>query len=251
MPKPTTLTAEIVAAHERLYPRVAALLKQVERVAGRRVGVGVPDETVALARKLCDEARRLLGREGRGIVPRVGSGKGAEFSSSGSTRGSRPRPQNGQNPDATGLALALGQAVAGLESFESEHSGWSATAKCTVWQLDGPPLPVARLLPPGHHGKPIETRNRESERARQDLTRLIMARYAAGYDDGYRDASEGKPPSAEYAERIWDGLVKRARHNDEVARLRELKRRYGSTTPPRHLIPEGAELSDPEERNRR
>lgn len=226
---PITLTEPLIATHERLYPRLAALLKQVERVARQRAGAPVPEETAKLSRELCREAAKLLGREGRGIVVPQGSSSGGKAAPL----------------DHAGLAVALGQAVAGLEAFEAAHSGWSAQRKCTVWTLDGPPRPVLRLLPPGSEANPVKTRNPAAEEAKRDLMKLIISRYAAGYDDGYRQASEGKPPSARYAEDAWDGLVKKARGNDEMARLRELKRLYGSVNPPPHLLPVGAVLSDP------
>ncbi|MBN9317608.1 MAG: hypothetical protein J0I99_17840 [Devosia sp.] len=221
---PITLTETLIATHERLYPRLAALLKQVERA---RPGAAVPEETVRLSRTLCREARKLLGREGQSItLPGGKAGKGAPL-------------------DHQGLAVALGQAVAGLEAFEAAHSGWSAERKCTVWMLDGPARPVLRLLPPGSAANPVTTRDRQRDGNRAFMIRLMLSRYAAGYDDGYRQASEGKPPSPDYAEDAWDGLVAKARGNDELARLRELKRLYGSVNPPPHLLPVGAVLRDP------
>lgn len=72
MTKPTEatipLTRERIALHERLYPRVAALLKQVERAKGTDAA---PVESVRLGRELCGEVARFLGKAGRGIaVPR-------------------------------------------------------------------------------------------------------------------------------------------------------------------------------------
>lgn len=224
---PITLTKALIATHERLHPRVASLLKQVERVAGRRPGMGVPEESAKLARELCREAASLLGKDGRGI--------------------GLPRTARAGTLDHGALAVALGQALAGLEAFEGEHSGWSAKAKCTVWVIDGPPMPVRRLLPPGSAANPVETHDPEASEMRQKVYKLIMGRYAAGYDAGYRDAKAGKPPSAAYAERIWDHIADKE-GGDEAARLsgKRFERIYSN--PPRHLAPEGAEFSDPVER---
>lgn len=216
MPK-STLTAAIALAHERLYPRVTALLKQVERSAARHPEHPVPATTRAVADTLFAEARKILGREAL-------------------------RGAGSATADLSALAVGLGQLVAMLEAFEAEHSGFSAGAKCVVWRLDEPddrpPRPVTRLKPSGiEAGEPSATDNGDGIRSK--LTRLILARYASGYDTGYRDASEGRPPSSEYAERVWDGQVKDA-EGDEPARLRELKRRYGTTRPPPHLMPVGA-----------
>ncbi|WP_423065321.1 hypothetical protein [Devosia sp. CN2-171] len=218
----TTLTEALIATHERLYPRLAALLKQVERVAGQRASTPVPEESARLARQLVGEAATLLGREGRGIaVP----------------------PANKTPPlDHAGLAVALGQAVAGLEAFEAAHSGWSAKSKCTVWTLDGPPRPVLRLLGPGTEANPVETRNPEAERLREEVYRLILGRYSAGYDAGYRDGRAGKAPRSEYCERIWN-KVSDLRGGAENARLSGLTGDRVRYDPPHHLMPDGAAYS--------
>lgn len=215
---PTTLTAAIAQAHERLTPRVTALLKQVERSAVRHPQAPVPPATLAVAITLFAEARKILGREAMRIV--------------GSATG-----------DLSALSVGLGQLVAGLEAFEAEHSGWSAKARCVVWRVEGPVLPVTRLKPPGVEAGPAVGPDPKSERVRADLLKLIAARFAAGYDEGYRDASEGKPPSSRYAEEIWDRLADKA-GGDEPARLRTLQQRYGTTKPPPHLMPVGARLGE-------
>src|SRR6218665_3697111 len=167
---PTPLTEAVIATHERLYPRVAALLKQVERVRGH---VPVPEETGRLAGELGREARKLLGREGRRIGQLGGKAK------------------TGAPLDHQGLAVALGQVVAGLEAFEATHSGWSGPSKCTVWNIEGPPRPVLRLLPPGSTANPATAQDGQRDKNRAFIIKLMLSRYAAGYDDGYRDASAG------------------------------------------------------------
>jgi len=210
----STIAPTIALAHERLTPRVAALLKQVERSAARHPQHPVPEAMGEVAKSLFVEARKILGRE----VMRFAGTASADLSA---------------------LSIGLGQLVAELEGFEAAHSGWSAKAKCTVWQVEGPVLPVTRLKPPGVEVGPVVKRRAEGDRMRAQLEKLIAARYASGYDDGYRDANEGRPPSSRYGEMIWDKLVKAA-GNDEGARLRELKRRYGTSRPPPHLMPVGA-----------
>ena len=243
MPKPSsTLTPETILAHERLYPRLASLLKQVERVAGQRPMQPVPIESVKLARELCQEAAKLLGRAGRGIVvPRgvtTGAAKGAACGGAGTL-------------DHATLAVALGQAVAGLEAFEAEHSGHSKKLDCAVWQIDGPPVPVTRLLPKGHGGKEVKTRDPEADHHRRTVYKLIVGRFKAGYDEGYRAASEGKPPSARYAEDIWDNLMETEQGARGPLGPGETRPHVRYEKPPRELVPNGATLSDPKERNRR
>jgi len=215
VPNSTTLTPATALAHERLHPRVIALLKQVERSAARHPQHPVPVAMRDVAKTLFVEARKVLGREAM-------------------------RNLGGATADLGALSIGLGQLVAGLEAFEAAHSGWSARARCTVWTVEGPAMPVKRLKPPGVETGPAVGSNPEASQVRKDLTRLIMARFVAGYDEGYRHASEGRPPSSRYAEEIWDGQVKKAGGNDEAARLRLLQERYGTITPPPHLMPIGA-----------
>lgn len=182
MPTPT-LTPEAVAAHERLYPRLAALMKQVERVASRRPGAPVPEESAKLSRELCREAARLLGRDGRGI--------------------GLPKPVAGAAPlDHAGLAIHLGQAVAGLEAFEAAHS--AVVAGVPSWQLGtGESRPVARLwaraASTGQRQaapKPQAARSRYDEtpaQMRSAVIKRIMERENQRYMQGYRDAKAGKP----------------------------------------------------------
>lgn len=179
---PTTLTPEIIATHERLYPRLAALLKQVERVAGKRPGDPAPEATAKLAGQLCVQAAKLLGRERQGIV--------------------LPVATRGASLDHAGLVVKLGQAVAGLEAFEAAHS--APIAGVLSWQLgDGESRPVARLgakaspaqrqAPP----KPQAARAGSIESPRQMRSKILkrlMERENLRYMQGYRDAKAGKPP---------------------------------------------------------
>ena len=217
MPATPTLTAAAALAHERLYPRVTALLKQVERSA-RHPNHPVPPATLGVARGLFGEARKILGREAARIAATA-------------------------TADLSALAVGLGQLVAALEAFEAANSGWSAKAKCTVWRLEGPPKPVQRLLPPGVEAVPAQPGSGKPNKAREELIRLVMARFAAGYDQGYRDAKEGNPPSSRLAEGAGEKMVEEY-GGDEPARLRDLERRYGTTKPPPHLMPIGAELGE-------
>ncbi|WP_417307981.1 hypothetical protein [Devosia sp.] len=209
------LIPETARAHEALTPRVTALLKQVERAAAKTPEAPIPVATRDVAQVLFREARKILGRE-------VKRWAGRAFGSLG------------------GLSVGLGQLAAGLEAFEAAHLGYSQKAKCVVWHVAGPVLPVTRLKPPGVATGPGAAADDKASAARQQLTRLVMARYAAGYDQGYRHAKEGLPPAAEYAERVWNSLLRHG-GDDKATRKRELKRLYGTATPPSHLMPIGSE----------
>jgi hypothetical protein len=86
---------------------------------------------------------------------------------------------------------------------------------------------------------------------RERLIHVILTRFAAGYDEGYAAAKEGKPPSTRYAEDNWDRLTERQQQARRRANpdLPETPFRY--TNPPRELVPHGAVLSDPAERHKR
>lgn len=185
---PTPLTSSLVAAHERLYPRVVALLKQVDR---GRAGAPVSGETAKLARTLCQQAERVLGAEMQAIgIP-------------GGTA-SRPRAL----PDQHGLAVTLGQVVAGLEAFEAEHS--ASIDGVTNWLMaDGTSRPVAR-----HKGKTRPAARPQAEAAKSEqpkpvppssydvspevmkmtVIKRLLQRENERYMQGYRDAQAGKPP---------------------------------------------------------
>jgi hypothetical protein len=149
----------------------------------------VPIESVKLARELCQEAVKLLGRAGRGIaVPRgvtPGAAKGATSGGAGAL-------------DHATLAVALGQAVAGLEAFEGEHAQLSARHQAICWMLpDGTRQPVARLLPrtPPKGATVWDEAEREFGKAERDIVmRRIIDRENQVYLIGYRDARAGKPP---------------------------------------------------------
>lgn len=229
-PNPSPLTPDLIAAHERLHPRLASLLKQVERTASRRPAQLVPAESVKLAQQLCREAAMVLGREGRGIR--------------------MPRSAAGAPLDHASLAVHLGQALAGLELFETTHSGHSKQLGYAIWQIDGPPRPVTRLLPKGHGGKLAKTSDPEAAQNRRKAYKLIVGRFKAGYDEGYRQAMAGKPPSASYAEGVWDSLMEHEQGARGPLAPGESRPRVRYERPPREIVPNGATLSDPKERRR-
>lgn len=176
---PTTLTAAIAQAHERLLPRVTALLKQVERSVARQPRAPVPAATRAVARTLFAEARKILGREA-GLI----AGSAAA--------------------DLSALSVGLGQLAAGLEAFEAEHSGWSRTQGAVAWRLEnGAERPVSRLRSaadrPGGTSLPKTEADRDfghmgktRSQAIKTLFRRMNEREAEAYTQGYHDAMAGR-----------------------------------------------------------
>lgn len=170
MPQPT-LTATTALAHERLYPRVTALLKQVERSAVRHPEHPVPATTWAVANTLFAEARKILGREG---------GLGAR----------------GAGADLSALAVGLGQLVAMLEAFEAANSSFSHELRAVAWDVPKVQMPVSRLKPKGMvNGFAPVNPQRQSDTAalRSTIARRIDDIASARYMSGYRDAKAGRP----------------------------------------------------------
>ena len=187
MPKPTPstppLTAELIVAQEQLYPRVAALLKQVERAKGNDAA---PPESLRLGRELTREVAKLLGKAGRGIgVARHGGRDNAGR-------------DNASSIDNAALAMGLGQALAGLEAFEAAHAQLSAAHQAICWVLPGGTrVPVARLLPrtPPKGAKAWgEAEARVAKAGLQKVRRRLIQRENFIYLVGYRDGVAGKPP---------------------------------------------------------
>lgn len=179
MPQPITLSPATALAHERLYPRVTALTKQVERSAIRHPAGPVPSATIEIARTLFAQARKIVGREAM-------------------------RGAGGASGDLTALSVGLSQLVAMLEAFEGEHSGFSARAKCVVWRFTtGVERPVSRLRPLsgkaamasapeaqkvhdyGHMGK-------DRSQALKTLLKRMNEREVEAYTSGYHDAMAGR-----------------------------------------------------------
>ncbi|HTN63121.1 MAG TPA: hypothetical protein VL147_16485 [Devosia sp.] len=127
-------------------------------------GLGLPLTPVsATARKLAEallfDARRFIGP--RGAMPVAA-------------------------PDLAGLASQLGQALAGLEAYEGQHSVWDDVGKCFVWALpEQQTLPVKRLKP-----KVAPRPARDTAKMtllRHKLARRMDARIEQEYERGLRD----------------------------------------------------------------
>jgi hypothetical protein len=167
-----TLTPVIAQAHERLYPRVIALLAQVEKLAARRPRDPVPEATLTVARELFGAARKILGRNAARIAGTATADLGA-------------------------LAVGLGQLRAGLEAFEAANSRFVPKLGRVGWNVAGEPLPVARLKPTGpQKAAPPNRDNGVEPGFRNKLYKRICERENLRYLQGYRDGQAGRPPIA-------------------------------------------------------
>ena len=167
MTKP--LTRQTAEAHEALYPALARLAAQLEAMAARRPTAPVPPAARSIAADLLFEAQAFgWHRPSR-------------------TRRDLPEPA----ADVGGLATQLGQALALLDAFEAAHSAWYPDRQCFAWQLLDP-LPVRRLRPETSAIVKSAKQQRESDHMRSELIRLMEAKVASSYDQGYADASSGR-----------------------------------------------------------
>jgi len=166
----TSLTAETALAHERLFPRVVALLKQVERAASRHPDQPVSAATRDAAQSIFAQARTILGREGA-------------------------RNAGSATADLSALSLGLGQLLAGLEAFEAKHSALDPKLGRVAWRVAGAPLPVSRLAPAAPPKTPPRPRDNGVEPGfRSKLYRRICERENLRYLQGWRDGKAGRPP---------------------------------------------------------
>jgi len=150
------LTENLARMHEALYPRLETLARQVEAIAARKPEAEVPPETRTAAEAQLFESQKFGARGGRR-----------------SSRALLPAPDT---------ATALGQALAGLDAFETRHSGWSEKHQCFVWLLPrGVLKPVARLKPHANVAAGPESDKRAAF-MRAEIIRRIQAKYDEGYD---------------------------------------------------------------------
>lgn len=161
-PEPATAitTAQRAATHEALYPRLAALSAELSAMAHKRPTAPVPQSLAILAEGLLFEAAPFCGpRRRRGLVPAP--------------------------PDLAALAALLGQALAGLDAFETRHAPFNKTLNCFAWRLPrGEFLPVRRLRPETVTIDDAAARKRDNV-MRDKLTRLITARVETAREEGY------------------------------------------------------------------
>ncbi len=156
--RPTKRTAD---RHEALVLRLEALVRPIEAIAARRPDEPVPASLARAAEALLFDARRFTRQRG---IPAAA-------------------------PAYAGLAVQLSAARARLEAFELRHTAWDPALKCVVWITEGEKLPLRRLRPQPAIGPRSPAQERETEKIRLKLARMIDARYEQGYDD----ALAGRP----------------------------------------------------------
>jgi hypothetical protein len=150
-------------------------------MAVRRPAAAVPSATASIAADLLFEAQRFMGTR-RGL-PDVAA-------------------------DVGGLAAQLGRALAGLDAFEAVHTAWHPELKCFAWRLRDP-LPVKRLRQQTATFRTVKEQ-RESDGMRTGFRKLLVARIETAYEEGYRDAAEGRPRGSAFPASISSELTRRS-----------------------------------------
>ena len=109
--------------------------------------------------------------------------------------------------DLAGLAVQLGQALAGLDAWESLHTTWDERFKCRIWNLHSGYLPIMRLKPPAAALKHERT---DYADLRNKLVLRMEQRERGMYQKGFeagRAARAGAPaPQTDSAEQTYPRL---------------------------------------------
>jgi hypothetical protein len=159
-----TTTKTKAQCHEALYPRLAALGRQIAAIAARRPAAIVPEGVRILAEGLLFDIRPFLAARPRRDLPVAA-------------------------PDYGALATQLGQALAALDVFEARHTSWHAALKCFVWRVRSEePLPVGRLRPQTVQQAPSRDKSEADKKHRKVMLR-IQEKWDEAYERGKRDGA--------------------------------------------------------------
>jgi hypothetical protein len=159
-----TLSPARAARHEALYIELARFTAQITGLAERRPDAPVPEAARAIAEDLLFNAQAFFatGRRTRAL----------------------PEPAS----DLGGLVTQLGRALSQLDAWETANSAWNTDLKCFAWLLREP-LPVRRLRRENAAIVKTARQEREAERNRRNVYRLINAKVEEAYQRGFAAGS--------------------------------------------------------------
>jgi hypothetical protein len=153
-PKIPRRTAE---RQEVLFQKLQAFARQVQGVAGRRPGMGVPEKVRRTAEALLFDVEPFREAPRRRVLPDTA-------------------------PSYGGLAAQLGEALTALVAFETRHTHWDAVRLQPMWLVSHGLMKVRRLAPrPGSkaaaRADALDERDRERREAEiLDLRRKLVRR---------------------------------------------------------------------------
>ncbi|UJW84649.1 hypothetical protein [Devosia sp. SL43] len=158
-PSPGHTTLALAERHEALWLSLSALHKDIVALGAKKPGAPVSEPVRIAAEGLLSDC--------------------AAFT----------RKRNERLPvaaaDLGGLAVQLGQALAGLETWESHHTSWDARFDCRIWSLHRGYRPILRLNPPAaalkfQPSNMDELRNKLAIRISQRNRGIYREGFAAG-----------------------------------------------------------------------
>lgn len=150
---PPRVTHALAERHEALWLSLAALHKDIAALAAKKPAAPVSEPVRITAEGLLSDCVPFIRRRSHRLPVAAG--------------------------DLAGLAVQLGQALAGLEAWEAANSQWRADLNAFVWKVKAAePLPVMRLRPrlvPANLTGPDPKRAAESRKIRDKLVERIQA----------------------------------------------------------------------------
>jgi hypothetical protein len=163
----STTTQAMAERHEALWLAVSALHKDSIALGAKRPLTPVSDPVRISAEGLLSDCAPFIRQRGARLPVAA--------------------------PDLAGLALQLGQALAGLDTWESRHSVWDTQYNCRMWSLGAETVPVLRLKPPA---AALARPRIDMADMRQKLATRIDQRQRAIYQKGFAAglAARSGPP---------------------------------------------------------
>lgn len=163
---PTT-TATLAERHEALWLGLSALHKDLVALGAKKPTAPVSEPVRIAAEGLLSECASFI-RKRKERLPVAAA-------------------------DLTGLAVQLGQALAGLEDWESRHTTWDEKFNCRIWNLHTGYRPIMRLKPPA---AALKFERDDMDYIRGQLVVRMKQRERRAYHEGFeagRAARAGAP----------------------------------------------------------
>lgn len=166
-PDSGTTTPALAERHEALWLSLAALHKDTLALGAKKPDASVSEPVRIAAEALLADCAAFIRRRNERLPVAA--------------------------PDLAGLAVQLGQALAGLEAWESRHTDWDQRFNCRIWNLHSGYLPIMRLKPPA---AALRFQRTDEADLREKLTLRVQQRWRGVYQKGFeagRAARNGAP----------------------------------------------------------
>lgn len=166
--EPGHTTAAVAERHEALWLSLTALHKDIVALGAKKPDASVSDPARITAEALLSDCASFTRKRNERLPVAA--------------------------PELAGLAVQLGQALAGLEAWESRHTGWDERFNCRIWTLSRGYLPIMRLKPPAAALK-FQRDDVDVLRAKLDerFAGLRLRDFYNGFGAGRRAERESRP----------------------------------------------------------